>query len=454
MSEPRQPLPDTVVQGRTGGTNLVRVGVQNRALVLDLVRRRGPFARAELMRATGLSAQTVSNIAAGLVGAGLVRETPGGGRRLEIVAGSRSAIGVHLDPAHLVVVRTDLTGAVLAVEHVDLDATDDPARTLDTMAAAVHRVRGDGSRARSRTGVPAPVGIGLAVPGSIDPDGVRMGTPAQLPAWWSLPVTDELVARTGLPVRLEKDGVASALGEVWSAAGADDLVSVFLGHGISAATVAAGEVVRGATGNAGEFGGMPVEAHGRWTEVWEACQPLQQVRRAIGAGLLPRGIPLDRASDVRHEFERLCATPSAAPLVAEAGAALGSALAHVVELLDVPRVVIGGSAALAGGDVFIAAVRERLAVRLPNGPFPTVAATAFGEASVARGAACAVLQADLAVPAPRRPRRRRRYGASTGRPGARPQHRPPLVSGTLQGVGSAVRVTSRDGDVAFAARAS
>ncbi|WIE73779.1 ROK family transcriptional regulator [Curtobacterium sp. MCJR17_020] len=400
MSEPRQPLPDTVVQGRTGGTNLVRVGVQNRALVLDLVRRRGPFARAELMRATGLSAQTVSNIAAGLVGAGLVRETPGGGRRLEIVAGSRSAIGVHLDPAHLVVVRTDLTGAVLAVEHVDLDATDDPARTLDTMAAAVHRVRGDGSRARSRTGVPAPVGIGLAVPGSIDPDGVRMGTPAQLPAWWSLPVTDELVARTGLPVRLEKDGVASALGEVWSAAGADDLVSVFLGHGISAATVAAGEVVRGATGNAGEFGGMPVEAHGRWTEVWEACQPLQQVRRATDAGLLPRGIPLDRASDVRHAFERLCATPSAVPLVAEAGAALGSALAHVVELLDVPRVVIGGSAALAGGDVFIAAVRERLAVRLPHGPFPTVAATAFGEASVARGAACAVLQADLAVPAP------------------------------------------------------
>jgi predicted NBD/HSP70 family sugar kinase len=400
MSEPRQPLPDTVVQGRTGGTNLVRVGVQNRALVLDLVRRRGPFARAELMRATGLSAQTVSNIAAGLVRAGLVRETPGGGRRLEIVAGSRSAIGVHLDPAHLVVVRTDLTGAVLAVEHVDLDATDDPARTLDTIAAAVHRVRGAGSRARSRTGVPAPAGIGLAVPGSIDPDGVRMGTPAQLPAWWSLPVTDELAARTGLPVRLEKDGVASALGEVWSAAGADDLVSVFLGHGISAATVAAGEVVRGATGNAGEFGGMPVEAHGRWTEVWEACQPLQQVRRATDAGLLPTGIPLDRASDVRHAFERLCATPSAAPLVAEAGAALGSALAHVVELLDVPRVVIGGSAALAGGDVFIAAVRERLAVRLPHGPFPTVAATAFGEASVARGAACAVLQADLAVPAP------------------------------------------------------
>lgn len=413
MSEPRQPLPDNVVQGRTGGTNLVRVGVQNRALVLDLVRRRGPFARAELMRATGLSAQTVSNIAAGLVGSGLVREVPGGGRQLEVVAGSRSAIGVHLDPAHLVVVRTDLTGAVLAVEHVDLDATDDPVRTLDTMAAAVHRVRG-GARPR----VPLPAGIGLAVPGSIDPDGVRMGTPAQLPAWWSLPVTDELAARTGLPVRLEKDGVASALGEVWSAAGADDLVSVFLGHGISAATVAAGEVVRGATGNAGEFGGMPVEAHGRWTEVWEACQPLQQVRRAIAAGLLPTGIPLDRASDVRHAFERLCTTPSAAPLVAEAGAALGSALAHVVELLDVPRVVIGGSAALAGGDVFIAAVRERLAVRLPHGPFPTVAATAFGEASVARGAACAVLQADLAVPAPVG----RGTGVGTGRRPGGPVH--------------------------------
>lgn len=413
MSEPRQPFRDAVVQGRTGGTNLVRVGLQNRALVLDLIRRRGPFARAELMRATGLSAQTVSNIAVGLVAAGLVREVPGGGRRLEVVARSRSAVGVHLDPAHLVVVRTDLTGTVLAVEHVDLDATDDPARTLDTMAAAVHRVRGG-----ARPSLPVPVGIGLAVPGPIDPAGVRMGTPAQLPAWWALPVTDELAARTGLPVHLEKDGVASALGEVWAEPDTDDLVSVFLGHGISAATVAGGEVVRGATGNAGEFGGVPVQAHGRWTAVWEACQPLQQVRRAIAVGLLPADVPLDRASEVRHAFERLCATPSAAPLVAEAGAALGSALAHVVELLDVTRVTIGGSAALAGGDVFIAAVRERLAVRLPQGPFPTVEATAFGEASVARGAACAVLRADLAVPAPVG----RGAGVGTGRRPGGPVH--------------------------------
>lgn len=405
MAEPRQPSRRNVLHGGTErvergeragsygdsgtGTNLVHVGEHNRALVVDLVRRRGPVTRADLARSTGLSAQTVTNIAATLVRGGLLRESPDGGRGLEVVATARTAVGVHLDPAHLVVVRADLTGRVLAEDHVDLDAVDDPGATLDTAAAAVGRVCADGA---------AVDGIGLAVPGPIDPDGVRTGSPAQLPAWRHLPVAAELAARTGVPVRLEKDSTASALGEVWAGPAPDDLVSVFLGHGIGAATVAHGEVVRGASGNAGEFGGMPVHAHGGWTEVWEACQPLQQVRRAIDAGLLPAAVPLDRAVDVRRAFARLCALPGAAPLVAEAGAALGSALALVVELLDVPRATIGGSAALAGGTVFLTAVRRRLAERLPLGPFPTVAFTDHGEAAVARGAACSVLRAGLAMP--------------------------------------------------------
>ncbi|WP_439691365.1 ROK family transcriptional regulator [Curtobacterium sp. SP.BCo] len=394
MDEGRQPPARTVL---LRGTNSARVGTLNRALVLDVARRTGPVTRSAIAAATGLTAQTVSNIAARLLDEGLLREEGPRPRRtdhgepsqrgLAVAADARHAVGLHLDPAHVVATLVDLAGTVIATEHLDTGALDGPTAVLDAMAGTVERlVRERSSRL---------VGLGLAAPGPLDPTHAALADPVQLPGWAGLPVADELRRRTGLPVLLEKDGVAAGLGEGWTTTNTTGLVTVTLGHGISAAVVTGGQVVRGASGNAGEFGGMPVHAHGRWTAVWEACQPLQQVRRAIAAGILPAGTRTGRPADVRVAYESLCAAPTGTALVAAGGSALGSALAHVVELLDVTDVVIGGSAAIAGGPVFLEAVRASLADRLPDAPRIVVEATTHGEAAVARGAACAVLATAL-----------------------------------------------------------
>lgn len=404
MEQPRQPSRRTVLHGGTshGGTNIADVGTRNRALVLDLVRRTGPVQRVALARGTGLSAQTVSNISARLVAEGLVRQDED--RALAVVPSARAGIGVHLDPAAFEVVLVDLTGTVLAAEHHDLAARTAPGAVLDVMAAAVGRLRAE---------APGQVvdGITVAVPGPIDTVSERLRTPAQLRPWSAYPLAAELAARTGAEVHLEKDAIAGAFGEAWTSPEREDLVAVHLGSGVSAAAVASGEVVRGATGNAGEFGGMPVYAHGRWTAVWEACQPLQQVRRAVSAGVLDAEVSSDDAAAVRAAYARMCREPAAAELVTEGGAALGSALAHVVELLDVPRVTIGGSAAVLGGEPFLAAVRSRLRDRLPRGPFAEVAFSTAGVVAVARGAACSAIARSLAT-APRVPAVRQRTGGT------------------------------------------
>ncbi|SOC87059.1 Sugar kinase of the NBD/HSP70 family, may contain an N-terminal HTH domain [Curtobacterium sp. 314Chir4.1] len=400
MDDPRQPPARPVLHR---GTNSARVGTLNRALVLDVVRRQGPATRTAIAATTGLTAQTVSNIAARLLREGLLRQeaptAPEGPRALGIAPDARYAIGLHLDPARVTAVLVDLAGTVLATEHRDTGPVDDPTATLDAMAAMTERLLAGRTR-QHRTTRERLVGIGVAAPGPLDPARAALAAPVQLPGWAGVPVAEELGRRTGLPVLLEKDGVAGGLGEAWTTTSTAGLVTVTLGHGISAAVVAGGEVVRGATGNAGEFGGMPVHAHGRWTAVWEACQPLQQVRRAIDAGLLPTDTGTDCPAAVRAAYESLCADPEGAPLVAAGGAALGSALAHVVELLDVTEVVIGGSAAIAGGEVFLDAVRASLADRLPDAPRIAVEPTTHGEAAVARGAACAVLGTALDARAP------------------------------------------------------
>jgi len=400
MDEPRQPPVHRVLQR---GTNSARIGTLNRALLLDVVRRHGPVTRTAVAAVTGLTAQTVSNIAARLLDDGLLREdrgpAPDQHRMLAIAPDAHYAIGLHLDPARVLAVLVDLSGTVVGMEHLEVGPLHGPAEILDGMAAMTDTLLTAGPRGvRDRL-----VGVGVAAPGPLDPAHAVLAAPVQLPGWAGLPVVTELGRRTGSPVVLEKDGVAAGLGEAWTTTNTTGLIAVTLGHGISAAVLAGGRVVRGATGNAGEFGGMPVHAHGRWTAVWEACQPLQQVERAVAAGVLPVETPTGCAAAVRAAYETLCATPAGAPILVAGGRALGSALAHVVELLDVTDVVLGGSSAIAGGDVFIDAVRAGLADRLPGMPRTTVTGSRHGEAAVARGAACAVLAAALDAAPPPRP---------------------------------------------------
>lgn len=98
------------------GTNLPRMGDFNESVVLDAIRRHpAGLSRVELAQATGLSAQTVSNITRRLLDRGVARESgkhnTGSGKPrtlLEIVPTSRYAVGVHLDPAVITCVLVDL----------------------------------------------------------------------------------------------------------------------------------------------------------------------------------------------------------------------------------------------------------------------------------------------------------------------------------------------------------
>jgi predicted NBD/HSP70 family sugar kinase len=380
----------------SGGTNQSRVVRYNRAAVLDTVRHAPDgVSRAAIASATGLTAQTVSNLVTRLVDDGLVREhgaetgTRGApGRLLRLVPTGASAVGVHLDPARVTVVLLDLEGSVTALTTIEDADPADPVATIDAMAAATRALVDGAGVVSDRV-----LGIGVASPGPIDAAGTRLVAPPQLARWRGVAVAEELAARTGMPVRVEKDAVAGAIGERWTTVDpADDLVFLYLGHGVSAGIVTGGRVVRGATGNAGEIGGVVVRAHGRWGELWRACQPQAQVRRAADAGI---GAPVDPddARAVRAAYAALVATDAGRALVTQGGTAIGSALAHVVELVDVPRVVLGGGVALASGVPLVDAVRNRLEARLASPP--VVASTRFGEDGVARGAACSVLEAAL-----------------------------------------------------------
>jgi DNA-binding transcriptional ArsR family regulator len=85
------------------GTNLAQARTWNRRVVLDAVRRHGRLSRAEIARLTGLSAQTVSNIADELRAAGLLRDEgrrrPAGAARPTFAGLVPSVALLHKDTA-------------------------------------------------------------------------------------------------------------------------------------------------------------------------------------------------------------------------------------------------------------------------------------------------------------------------------------------------------------------
>ncbi|TCC23167.1 ROK family transcriptional regulator [Kribbella speibonae] len=321
--------------------------------MLDAIRRSEQLSRVELAEATGLSGQAISNIVRRLLDAGLVREAgrlrgAGLGKPrtlLELEPTGQYAVGVHLDPSVVTVVLLDLTGEVVARRPVDQHA-DDPGLLIDGIAKTIEEVIAASGAPRDRV-----TGVGIAAPGPIDVERGVVVDPPNLSTWHLVPLRDELSARTGLPIVLDKDVTAAASAEKWAGHGGS-FVFFYLGTGVGAGLVIGDEVVRGSSSNVGEIGHVIVDPDGplcycgRRGCVGEASQPKYLVEQAVRAGVLAEGIDLDDRLAVEAAFASVCAQAGGPGAARDILTTLADRIAKVVEdianLLDLERVVFGG----------------------------------------------------------------------------------------------------------------
>lgn len=344
------------------GTNLPRVGGYNRAVVLDAVRRRTSVSRVELAEATGLTNQTVSNVVRRLLGEGLIQETgqaPSRGGKPRTLLSLRPeaayAVGVHLDPDTTVAVLLDLSGRVLRRRRLRTSSEADPNRLVREVGRGVKVLIRQSGVELGRV-----LGLGVAVPGPIDSRRGMVLDPPNFPSWHHVPLADLLAETTGLPVVMDNDATAAAIGERW-AGGADragDFLFVYLGAGIGGGIMLADSVLRGNSGNAGEFGHVVVESGGTACHCGaHGCLEAYAAPHAVLAAFAARhgrpeaerlGLTLD-PKHTRADWSRLCAAaakgdPDAAEAVEGAAERIGRAAVTAVNLLDVRRIVLGGEA--------------------------------------------------------------------------------------------------------------
>ncbi len=232
--------------------------------VVRAVRMAGSLTQAEIARATGLSAATVSNIVRELKDGGTVEVTPtsSGGRRARSVSLSGDAgivVGVDFGHTHLRVAVGNLAHRVLAEDAEPLDVDASAAQGLDRAEHLVKRLIKEAGINPAKI-----VGVGLGVPGPIDVASGTLGSTAILPGWAGTNPRDDLAARIGVPVYVDNDANLGALGElVWGAGrGATDLAYIKVASGVGAGLVINGQIYRGPGGTAGEIGHITLDEAG------------------------------------------------------------------------------------------------------------------------------------------------------------------------------------------------
>ena len=404
------------------GTNLPWVGDYNQAVVLDGIRRHPGTSRTDLVDATGLSVQTVSNIVRRLLDRDLVvegaadRARPGprvlGKPRtaLSVRPGAALAVGVQVDRGHLVAVLLDLTGEVVDVvrSRVGGPAVTGAEEVVAEVARLVRALTSRGPRGA------AVHGVGVAVPGPLDVTGPVRTSAINLPGWHHVAVEELLAADLDLPVLVENDATACAVGDLWCGRRAGrSFLYVHVGSGIGGGLVLRDEVVRGTSGNAGEIGHVVVDPRGRACSCGSrGCLEAQAAPGAVvtayveaagRAAALRAGLGLGPHEQL-EDHELLAALAGrgdrlAAGVLARAADDVALAVLGVVNVVDVPEVVVGGPALRRGSGTVRDAVRRRLETAALARDVRTVQvhAGSTGEHAGAVGAASAVLHEALSA---------------------------------------------------------
>jgi predicted NBD/HSP70 family sugar kinase len=327
--------------------------------VLRAVRAAGSLTQAEIVRSTGLSAATVSNLVRELQASALVVVTPAvTGRRVHNVSLSQLkglVIGIEMGQAHLRGAICDMGYRVLIEQRIDYDSAEWGLRTVDWLVSKLlQEARVDRSEV---------CGVGVSVPGPLDPVTGGVRSVPLVPSWQGVDITEELSGRLGLPVQLITHINAAALGELACGASRStaEMVYVRLSTSVEAALVIRGEVYPGSSGLAGQFGHITIDESGRVCR----CGNRGCLETVVGGpyllDLLPRSARerptlrglVQAAVDGDHGSRRV---------IGDAGRAVGAAAAMLCNVLNPRQIVLGGELSRAG-ELLLDPIRQVLGRR-------------------------------------------------------------------------------------------
>ena len=347
--------------------------------VLGLVLRRGPLTQTQISNEIDRSQQTVSRILARLIERGSLRQ----GRRVSSGKRGQSSINVEIVPDYAYAFGIAILWDALAVTLMDFSgqiigerATTMTAMRHDEVVAELRRMMDELSE-EWRVGDRV-FGAGVGIPGTfMRESGRQVNTPLALEEWANINVEAVLADDFGLPVWVENDGNAAAIGESLYGVGrwARDFVYLYFATGLGGGVIYNGELVRGTVGNAGEVAELlPPKIY---------PHPNLDLLRKL---LSKNGVETDSVSDLVDRFDPQW--PGVDEWIGQVRDSLSLIASAAAALLDPEAIVIGGRIPPALAERVIPHIEVYDQHRRAwERPLPRIVVAEAGGRSAARGAA-------------------------------------------------------------------
>ena len=221
-------------------------------------------------------------------------------------------------------------------------------------------------------------GVGVGTPGLIIEDTGTVVYAPNVPEWEDLPLRSLLRERMGLPVTIENDANAAAIGEHWvgGAVGYANIICITLGTGVGGAIIINNEVWRGSNGAGGEIGHMTVVENGRMCgcgapgclEAYASATSIAvQARELLWSGRESAlmdlcGGDMDRIDAAMISEAAGRGDDMSREVMHRSATLLGTAVSSLTNLLNPELIVIGGGV-IRAGDLIFDPVRTEVARR-------------------------------------------------------------------------------------------
>ncbi len=406
------------------GSNIVNVKAHNmQAVLLSLLTAAEgaaapadgyPLSRIQLAHKTNLSSTTITNLVAELIEQGIVSEDknpredelrPVGRPRtgLRLIPDARYVLGVHIGVGLYRVALMNLRAEMVCNKFVNFPIETPPLDVLRSISQDVQALINGCGVEQSLI-----LGVGVGASGLVDTlNGVNILAPNL--DWHNIPIRDILQSQVGLPVVVENNVRAMALGEAYFGIGreAQSLAFVYGRTGVGAGFVVEHQIFRGSSTGAGEIGHMILAP-----ERGEMCRcgnrgcmetlvsetvMLRQARHAAASN--PKSIlakllsQTNEPSPVESVFQAARQGDLAAiEIVANVGHYLGIALANLVNIFNPELIILGGMFAQ-GQDLILPVASQtlRLAAFAGLGEKVRLETTSFGWRAGVTGAAALAL---------------------------------------------------------------
>jgi glucokinase len=275
-------------------------------------------------------------------------------------------VGIDLGATKIALGLIDPQNRIAARQRVPTAPLDGPDAAVERMAQAIDSLK------RAMPAGMRLAGVGICSPGPLDHRTGMLLDPPNLTGWVNVPLRKMLADRLDLPVTLEHDAKAAALGEYHYGAGRGerDMVYIVVGTGVGSALILDGNVHRGRNNSAGEVGHITIRDAGDLcscgnvgcVESFTSGPAIARAyRRALAATGEPEWVESVEAITTENIVERARGGETlAVQVLADAGEALGTAVATLAMILDVELYVIGSSVAKAG-DLLLEPARRAVA---------------------------------------------------------------------------------------------